>query len=295
MPPASKLGWRRRWACPQGAFAVVQGRAGKEVGNGRDFATLLSSTDRAAAPAGVSPRRLQRTPSERARVDLTDFMTLLRDEGGHEVSARTWFDSARSAARPYRPPHSRSSRRSRCPPTAVGRSRWSISSRSSMRTAARPSRSTSIKDLWVRAPTHKPTAIVQNAIAMWNGVSTSTMRLTIGAQLGGRLHDCELHRVSTRNSPTVSTRHLRHGRLDHGRAFRRRREVQRSRIRRVGLLHVGSVGGKIRRGPGGHQRLHQHHRRDADGRSSHTRLVTSSASIIRNSTVRRVSRRATTC
>ena len=26
-------------------------------------------------------------------------------------------------------------------------------------------------------------AIVQNAIAMWNGVTTSTMRLTIGAQL----------------------------------------------------------------------------------------------------------------
>ena len=79
----------RSWGSPrpvglsQGAFAVVQGQAGKEVGNGRDFATLLSSTDRATAPAGVAAR-LQRAPSERARVDLTDFMALLRAKAGKQ-------------------------------------------------------------------------------------------------------------------------------------------------------------------------------------------------------------------
>lgn len=77
MPAASKWGLASPVGLSQGAFSVVQGRSGKEVGNGRDFATLISSTDRSAAPASVAAR-LQRTPSERTRVDLADFMTLLR-------------------------------------------------------------------------------------------------------------------------------------------------------------------------------------------------------------------------
>ncbi len=81
MPPASRLGLASPVGLSQGAFAVVQGQAGKEVGNGRDFATLLSSTDRASAPANVAAR-LQRAPSERARVDLADFMTLVRAKAG---------------------------------------------------------------------------------------------------------------------------------------------------------------------------------------------------------------------
>ena len=81
MPPASKLGLASPVGLSQGAFAVVQGRAGKEVGNGRDFAQLLSSTDRATARPGVAAR-LQLAPSERARVDLTDFMTLIRAKAG---------------------------------------------------------------------------------------------------------------------------------------------------------------------------------------------------------------------
>lgn len=81
MPPPSKWGLASPVGLSQGAFSVVQGRSGKEVGNGRDFATLLSSADRAVAPASVAAR-LQRTPSERARVDLADFMTMLRTKAG---------------------------------------------------------------------------------------------------------------------------------------------------------------------------------------------------------------------
>ena len=77
MPPTSKLGLASPVGLSQGAFSVVQGRAGKEVGNGSDFALLLPSTARASAPASVAAR-LQLTPSDRARVDLSDFMTLLR-------------------------------------------------------------------------------------------------------------------------------------------------------------------------------------------------------------------------
>ncbi len=83
MPPASKLGLASPVGLSQGAFAVVQGQAGKEVGNGRDFSTLLSSTDRAIAPPGVAAR-LQRAPAERVRVDLTDFMALLRAKAGKQ-------------------------------------------------------------------------------------------------------------------------------------------------------------------------------------------------------------------
>lgn len=81
MPPASKLGLASPVGLSQGAFSVVQGVAGKEVGNGRDFATLLSTSDRANAPAKIT-KRLQRAQSERARLDLPDFMTLMRAKVG---------------------------------------------------------------------------------------------------------------------------------------------------------------------------------------------------------------------
>lgn len=77
MPPTSQLGLASPVGLSQGSFAVLQGPAGKEVGNGRDFASLLSDADRATAIPRVATR-LQRTPSERSRLDLTDFMTLLR-------------------------------------------------------------------------------------------------------------------------------------------------------------------------------------------------------------------------
>jgi hypothetical protein len=77
MPPPSQWGLASPVGLSQGAFSVVQGPAGKEVGNGGDFAMLLSAGDRAAAPAGLADR-LQRAPRERTRVDLADFMALIR-------------------------------------------------------------------------------------------------------------------------------------------------------------------------------------------------------------------------
>ena len=81
MPPASKLGLASPVGLSQGAFAVAQGPAGKEVGNGRDFATILSDTDRATAPAAVTAR-LQRAAPERRRLNLADFMTMMRAKAG---------------------------------------------------------------------------------------------------------------------------------------------------------------------------------------------------------------------
>jgi hypothetical protein len=81
IPPASKWGLASPVGLSQGAFSVRQGKTGKEVGNGNDFAQLLSSSDRAAAPANVAAR-LQLAPPERARVDLTDFMMMLRAKAG---------------------------------------------------------------------------------------------------------------------------------------------------------------------------------------------------------------------
>lgn len=81
MPPPSSWGLASPVGLSQGAFSVVQGPAGKEVGNGGDFATLLTATDLAAAPAGLA-ERLQRAPRERTRVDLADFMTLIRAKAG---------------------------------------------------------------------------------------------------------------------------------------------------------------------------------------------------------------------
>ena len=67
MPPASKLGLASPVGLSQGAFSVVQGSAGKEVGNGNDFAALLSSTDRAAAGPNLAARmRLCARPNGRA-------------------------------------------------------------------------------------------------------------------------------------------------------------------------------------------------------------------------------------
>jgi len=81
MPPVSKLGLASPVGLSQGAFSVVQGSAGKEVGNGNDFAALLSSTDRAAAGPNLAAR-MRLAPPERARVDLGEFMTLMRAKAG---------------------------------------------------------------------------------------------------------------------------------------------------------------------------------------------------------------------
>lgn len=81
MPASSKLGLASPVGLSQGAFEVVRGKSGKEVGNGRDFAELLPAVDPATVPPGILTR-LQLAPPERKRMDLTDFMTLVRAKAG---------------------------------------------------------------------------------------------------------------------------------------------------------------------------------------------------------------------
>jgi hypothetical protein len=81
MPASSKLGFASPVGLSQGVFSIVQGSLGKEVGNGRDFAELLPGADAATVPAGVAAR-LKLAPAQRSRMDLDDFMTLLRTKVG---------------------------------------------------------------------------------------------------------------------------------------------------------------------------------------------------------------------
>jgi hypothetical protein len=81
MPAASRLGLASPVGLSQGAFAVVQGASGKEVGNGNDFARLLAGVNSTSVPTGVAAR-MQGAPAARARVDLADFMTLVRAKAG---------------------------------------------------------------------------------------------------------------------------------------------------------------------------------------------------------------------
>jgi hypothetical protein len=81
MPASSRIGLASPVGLAQGAFAVVASGAAKEVGNGRDFADLLPFADAAALPPGIAAR-LQRPRGERVRMDLGDFMTLIRAKAG---------------------------------------------------------------------------------------------------------------------------------------------------------------------------------------------------------------------
>jgi hypothetical protein len=77
MPAPSKLGLASPVGLSQGAFGVSQGKTGKEVGNGRDFAELLAGVDSTIVPPGMSAT-LQLAPGARSRVDLGEFMALMR-------------------------------------------------------------------------------------------------------------------------------------------------------------------------------------------------------------------------
>ncbi len=77
MPEASKLGLASPVGLAQGAFGVRSEGGRRTVGNGRDVGELLAGVDRAAVPAGVASR-LAQAPEARQRMDLADFMTLVR-------------------------------------------------------------------------------------------------------------------------------------------------------------------------------------------------------------------------
>ena len=84
--------------------------------------------------------------------------------------------------------------------------RWSITSRSSIRTAGRPSRSTWIRALWERVPMHKRRRSSRTRSRCGTASATSTMRLSDRSAAFDRLHGRRTTPVSTRNSPTASTR-----------------------------------------------------------------------------------------
>ena len=81
MPAPSKLGLASPVGLSQGAFSVLPGTAGKEVGNGRDFGELLAGTDAASVPPRMAAR-LKRGGQERSRMDLEEFMALSREKAG---------------------------------------------------------------------------------------------------------------------------------------------------------------------------------------------------------------------
>jgi hypothetical protein len=83
VPQASRLGLASPVGFAQGVFDVQPSTDGarKEVTNGRDFSELLAGADRAQLPAGMAGR-LTMSPGQRARADLGDFMTVLRNRVG---------------------------------------------------------------------------------------------------------------------------------------------------------------------------------------------------------------------
>ena len=81
MPPASRLGLASPVGLAQGVFNVMPGRAGKEVGNGRDFAALMPHANAATLPPRMAAR-MQRPEGERRQIDLADFMTVVRARAG---------------------------------------------------------------------------------------------------------------------------------------------------------------------------------------------------------------------
>ena len=77
VPPASGLGLASPVGLSQGVFAVALAATGKDVGNGEDFAVLLAGADASTLPPGIATR-MQLPRRERSRVDLGDFMSLIR-------------------------------------------------------------------------------------------------------------------------------------------------------------------------------------------------------------------------
>ena len=77
VPAPSQLGLASPVGLTQGVFGVVAGRTGQDVGNGQDFAELLPRDRRGDLPAGIAAR-LGGDRTERLRVSLADFMTLVR-------------------------------------------------------------------------------------------------------------------------------------------------------------------------------------------------------------------------
>ena len=81
MPASSRLGLASPVGLSQGAFSVLPGAAGKEVGNGRDFGELLAGTDAASVPARPAARLKHGGPA-RSTMNLDEVMALSREKAG---------------------------------------------------------------------------------------------------------------------------------------------------------------------------------------------------------------------
>jgi len=81
MPRFSRLGLASPVGLSQGVFHVAVHAGTKEVGNGRDFADLLVGVDPASLPTHAAAR-LKSAPADRTRLELADFMTVVRARTG---------------------------------------------------------------------------------------------------------------------------------------------------------------------------------------------------------------------
>ena len=81
MPAPSAAGLASPVGLMQGTFGVSRTAAGRQVGNGRDFAQLLPGSAIPATPEIVGSRT-QIAPSSQSRMDLGDFMTIVRAKAG---------------------------------------------------------------------------------------------------------------------------------------------------------------------------------------------------------------------
>lgn len=77
IPARSRLGLASPVGLAQGVFDVSTVSGGNVVSNGRDFAELLAHAAPADLPPGIAAK-LGRGRVERLRVDLGEFMTLIR-------------------------------------------------------------------------------------------------------------------------------------------------------------------------------------------------------------------------
>jgi hypothetical protein len=79
VPATSNLGFASPVGLSQGVFTVTPSATGKTVGNGRDFGEMLVGTSRSSLSPGAAAQ-LALPPAQRSRMDLSDFMDLVRKE-----------------------------------------------------------------------------------------------------------------------------------------------------------------------------------------------------------------------
>ena len=286
MPAPSRLGLASPVGLSQGAFGVVQGASGKEVGNGRDFAAAASrrrsrfrsgrhrraAAARAGAARARGPRRLhdadprERGPAMSARAWLVAIRRFL----GRTVIAAWPRDLARGAGgRPAQ----------RLQP-AAGR----LSERRHL--AQAQSRPGSVR-VAHQCASGGADSERDRAVERRRNVDDAPRDRTAAFD---RLHGGELGSVIGKYSdglnPVI---------FDTDGSITDALFGAGAKNSILGLRRVGVFGGQLRGGRGRTQRLPRPSPTPRGRSSSRTKSATSSVSIIRSSTARRGSRRTTMC